>query len=60
MKKLILLLCCCSVSVIMTSCTAESIETENPAIHADDITNPPLVTTPDNDHGGDDKDKDRN
>ncbi|WP_157505000.1 hypothetical protein [Flavobacterium tegetincola] len=43
----------------MSSCTTESIETENPAIHADDITNPPIVTPPGIDHGGDDRDKDK-
>ena len=46
-------------SLIMSSCTAEPIENENPVIHADDITAPLLLPNPSIDHGADDKDKDK-
>lgn len=60
MKNLLLVGCFFMASIIMSSCTAEPIENENPVIHADDITNPlPLpLPNPTIDHGGGTRDKD--
>lgn len=59
MKNLLLVGCFFMASLIMSSCTAEPIENENPVIHADDITAPLLLPNPSIDHGADDKDKDK-
>lgn len=66
MKKLFLLICCLSVTIILSSCTAESLENETPAVSVENVTQPvtPVEPTPTPpppppvDHGGGDKDKD--
>ncbi len=63
MKKLFLLICCFSTTIFMSSCTAESLENETPAVQVEDVTTPvvPVVPTPPPptppDHGGGDRDK---
>lgn len=59
MRNLFLLLGCFVASLMMQSCTVESIEKENPVIVADEIPNPstPVIVPPVSDHGGGDKDK---
>lgn len=61
MKNVLLLLCCFVAATIMSSCTAESIENENFLIKAEDVTNPtnPVVPPLPEDHGGGDRDKDK-
>lgn len=61
MKNLLFLLCCFFATMSMSSCTADPIESDTPAVHADDFTSPlpPSVPTPPVDHGGGAKDKDK-
>ena len=61
MKNLLFLLSCCVSALLMSSCTADSIENEEPTIKSDDVSIPvvPVTPPPPIDHGGGLRDKDK-